>query len=381
MDHDHAIVSLYENSIPPFVNEALDRLYQRMHSSLAYHRIYGNISPGTSTYVARKNGEIVAVLLFFIEGGRACVLNEQLWIHPDEIERFSVHVFSTYQFVKIISFPAMEGRVDVLSFPYQQCLFTQDIVLNLPDTAQAYLTSLGKSTRSYVKRYLNKLKGSFPSLSCATYERGDITEQHIRDITALNRARMARRHKSSNIDEAESERMIRLARLCGLVTIVTIDGRVCAGTINYRFGENYFLQVVAHDPKYDEYGLGMLCCYLTICECIARKGNEYHFLWGRYEYKYRLLGLQRDLAHLVIYRSRLELLMNSGAALKLACKGYEYEAKDWMEHKARRMDNSSLFAKLAFYCLNWLKKRKRSITGLQARGDGEMEARVSIQKK
>ncbi len=366
MDHDCATVSLYENSIPPFVNEALDRLYQRMHSSVAYHTIYGNISSETKTYVAWKDEKIVAVLLFFIEGQRARVLNEQLQIDPVEIERFSLHVFNTYQSVRIISFPVIEGRIDTLSFPYQQSPCTQDIVLTLPDTAQAYLSGLGKSTRSYIKRYLNKLKSSFPSLTCVTYENGDISEQHIRDITALNRARMATRHKSSNIDDAELERMIRLARLCGLVTIVTINGRVCAGTINYRFGENYFLQVLAHDPEYDEFGLGTLCCYLTICECIARNGNEYHFLWGRYEYKYRLLGLQRDLAHLVIYRSRLDLLINGGAALKLAFRGVEYTAKDWAEHKARRMDASSLSARLAFYGLNGLKKWKRSISRLQA---------------
>lgn len=146
---------------------------------------------------------------------------------------------------------------------------------------------------------------------------------------------------------------------------MTIDGQVCAGTINYRVADNYFLQVVAHAPAYDDYGLGTLCCYLTICECIARRGDEYHFLWGRYEYKYRLLGVERDLSHLLIYRSRLHMALNGRTTLRHLYGGKMYELRDWMEQHARRIDDSSVFGAAAFHALNGMKKVKRSVDRLR----------------
>lgn len=94
-----------------------------------------------------------------------------------------------------------------------------------------------------------------------------------------------------------------------MLSLLRLDGRICAGTINFRAGDNYFLEVIAHDPAYNDYRLGTLCCYLTICECIAREGKEYHFLWGAHDYKFRLLGVQRELDHLTIYRSRRHALL------------------------------------------------------------------------
>lgn len=381
MDSGNITISLHPHSVPPFAEEAIDRLYQHMHSSVVYHSLYGNITTDTHTYVAQKNGDIVAVILFCIEDGKARVLNEQLRLDAQEVERFAEHVFNTWPSVQVVAFPVIENTVSSLSFPYQQSLCTQNIVLTMPESAQAYFDSLGKSTRNYIKRYQNKLKRNFPSLTCNTYGSDDASEQDIRAIIALNIARMANRYKSSYIDEAEAERIIRLVRRCGLVTVMKIDGRVCAGTINYRFGENYFLKVVAHDPAYDEYGLGTLCCYHTICACIAQRGREYHFLWGRYEYKFRLLGMQRDLSHLAIYRSRLHLLLNGRDALKLAYSGKMYRVKDWMELKMRRMDSSTLSGRLAFHGLNNLKKLKRSIARMRMHGHGDVAQPASLQKE
>src|SRR5207245_3753907 len=133
-------------------------------------------------------------------------------------------------------------------------------------------------------------------------------------------------------------------KMYGLVGVATVDGRVCAGVICSRSAANYFMHVIAHDPTYDEYRLGKLCCYLTICECINRGGKEFHFLWGRYEYKYRLLGVQRDLDHLTVYRSRAQFLLNGNLVLKNAYKGYGRQAKRWLLDPKRA---DSLIGKIA----------------------------------
>jgi hypothetical protein len=101
--------------------------------------------------------------------------------------------------------------------------------------------------------------------------------------------------------------------------------------------------------------LGTLCSYLTICECIARVGSEYHFLWGQYEYKYRLLGVQRDLDCLVVYRSRAHVVLCSDLALTIAVRGYLRAAKVWLRDRASSKD--SVVPRLA---LNVLRRMRNS---------------------
>lgn len=360
-------VCIYSDTVPQFVHEPLDRLYRHLHSSLAYHTTYGNLSKDTHTCVLKRGDELVAVMLFRFEGNRVCVINEQCSFPPKAIDAFSHHIFNHFPFTDLISFPVIESTPAILNHPFLHAKCTQDIVLTLPKSVDLYLAGLGKSTRAYIKRYFNKLRRCFPSASWVTCAGSEASEAHIRAIIELNRARMAGKYKASHIDDAEADRIVRLARQCGLVTVMTIDGKVCAGTINYRIVDHYFLQVVAHAPEYDEYGLGTLCCYVTICECIARQGCEYHFLWGRYEYKYRLLGVQRDLSHLLIYRSRLHLLLDGAAAIRHLWRGWAYEVKNWMEHRARRMDDSTVLRQAAFHCLNGLKKAKRSVDRVRMR--------------
>lgn len=358
-------IQMYTGAVPHSVHAPMDRLYRHLHASSAYHAVYGSVSSETRTCVLKRGDEVIAVILFRFEGERVRVINEQCAFPQEAIDAFSDYLFSHFPAVALISFPVVQQIPAALHHPFLHARCTHDIVLTLPGSEEEYLASLGKSTRTYIKRYLNKLKRCFPTAAWTTCEGKDASEADVRAIIELNHARMAEKYKDSYIDEAETARILRLVRQCGLVTVMTIDGRVCAGTINYRVADNYFLQVVAHAPAYDDYGLGTLCCYLTICACIARKGCEYHFLWGRYEYKYRLLGVQRDLSHLLIYRSRLHMALNGKTTLRHLYGARMYALHDWMEHSARRMDESSMLGTAAFHCLNGMKKIKRSVDRLR----------------
>jgi hypothetical protein len=332
--HDISI-SLFENSIPQSVEDDLEKLYQNLYSTLAHHRTYGDLSSGISTYVARRKGEPVAILLLRRDRDTVRVLNEQIRLEAQEVARFANYIFSTFNGVNIILFHAVEAKLERVGFPCQHFSCTEDIVLDLPPSTEAYRTRLGKSTRSYISRYLNKLRRDFPTLRHDVYTRDEVNEEHVRAIIAMNHARMADKHRLSYIDDAEAERILHFTRKFGMVSVVTIDGRLCAGTINFRIGDNYFLKVIAHDSAFNDYGLGTLCCYLTICECIARGGREYHFLWGRYEYKYRLLGVQRNLDHIALYRSRRYMVFNGRRALHNAVLGNALQVRSWLLQRAR----------------------------------------------
>jgi hypothetical protein len=350
-DKEGNIISCFENDVPEFIAADMTRLYGSLYSSLPQFHIYTD-GTDTSTYIVRKGGKPTTIFLFQHVDAGVTVVNEVIKVSEEEISRFSAYIFSAFPSVAFISFKAVQTSISRLSFPYQRSNYLEDIVLTLPSTIDQYFDSLGKHTRRNIRRQTKRINEVFPTFRFQVYEKGEVDAVIIRKIIDLNRARMAGKNKISAINEEESERLIRLAKECGLVGVVTIDGRICAGGINFRCGENYFLNVIAHDSAYDDYWMGILCCYLTICECIKRSGKEFHFLWGQYDYKYALMGVQRDLDNVAVYRSYFHLLRHSGHAFKMLSGGYRRRLQLWL-HRAKHRDN--LFSRIATAFLNGLR--------------------------
>lgn len=342
MDSNELEVAYYENEIPDFVALEMDRLYGNFFSSLTRLELGQGKPKGINTYVVRNNQEFVAIFLFIIKGRRAKVLNEVIRIDSDDIALFARHIFAAFKDVNVISFKAIETDIQKLRFLHQRTNYSEDIAMNLPATRQEYHASLGKNTRRNINRYTDKLKSSFPSFDYKVYEKDDVDEQQIRDIVALNRERMASKQKTSALDEQETQNIIKRTKSCGLVGIATINGKICAGAISYYTGDNYFLDVLAHDLTYNDYWVGILCCYMTICQCIARGGKEFHFLWGRYAYKFTLGATLRNLDYVVVYRSRLQFFLNVDFALKTALCGHLRKAKIWLNYKDSFLSNTLL---------------------------------------
>lgn len=332
---DAIVISCYENEIPAFVEAEMDRLYGNLYSSLVQLRVLGKLD-NVNTYAVRKGGVIITLFLFQIENRKVNVLNEVIKIEEEEVRRFANTIFAWFRSTTLIVFQSIQTDIQRLPTPYQRFNCLEDVVLTLPNTAEEYLASLGKSTRKTVQYYMNKLKRNFPSFRYDVYAKEAVNAQHIQDIIALNKARMTTKNKISIIDQALNKRIIALVEIFGHVGVATIDGRVCGGSIGYRVGANDFMGVSGHAAEYDDYRLGTLCCYLAICDCIARGGKECHFQWGQEEYKYRFLGVRRDLDKVVVYRSRMQLLLNIDTVLKTASRGYLRRAKLWLRDEKQR---------------------------------------------
>ncbi|MEO7579952.1 MAG: GNAT family N-acetyltransferase [Massilia sp.] len=332
-------VSCYENEIPSFVEHELDRLYGERYSSLAHFHIYGT-AERASTYVVRVGGEITTVLLYRRANQTVHVLNEGAAIDGRQAQEFADHVFAADAAAAAIVFEAVQTQTDDIRFPYQHFPCAEDTVLTLPDSVAGYTDSLGKSTRDNLKRYLSRVRRDFPSFHYATYDRQEANEQHIREIVRLNYGRMTTKNKIPSIDKVEEARIIETVRACGFVGIATVNGRFGAGFVTYRHGDSFSLRILAHDPAFDDYRLGLACCYLTICECIKQAGSKkINFGWGEYAYKYRLGGVRRQLSRLVIYRSRLGMLSCAPLAAKTVVRGHVYRAKQGMQAIAQQEDH------------------------------------------
>lgn len=323
----------YENEVPPFVESEVEQLYGNIFSCLREFRVYGWQGRETSTYIAQQEGRTKALFLFERRDGRVRVLNEAIRVGKEDLDRFSTYIFSQYRDVNVISFRAIETDVRALPFPYQRFNHLEDITLTLPSTPSEYHAMLGKNTRRNIKRYGDRLRKSFPDCRFEVFEKDAVPEHYIRALINFNRSRMANKNIASVIDEEETRRIVELTHACGLTGIMTIDGQVVAGAVSYHAGDNYFLNILAHDPRYDGYWVGFLCCYETILRCIERGGKEFHFLWGRYEYKFALGAVQRDLDNVTVYRSHLQFLLNGRLACREASSGYTRRAKVWLKYR------------------------------------------------
>jgi hypothetical protein len=305
----------YQGEIPQFVGAEIERLYGNLYTSLPHLSFEGRLG-GASTYVVREQGKLTTILLYEVDRNKVRVLNEVIDIGRSDIVRFSNYIFSELKQVDVICFRAIGTDIRPVPFKIQRLNYLEDMVIRLPKSEDDYASMLSTKTRSNVRRKMKSIMADHPSFEIRVVEKEDIEEAQIRELIAFNHARMSNKRKISTFAEAERQRLIDLTKGSGVMTLALIDGKICGGIINYRIGKNYFCLMVTHDPKYNEYSLGLLCNYRAICEAIRHGAMELHFLWGRYHYKYALMALPKELDLVVVYRSRFQFLLNVGVAAR-----------------------------------------------------------------
>jgi Acetyltransferase (GNAT) domain len=355
---DHCTISYYENTIPDFIEDELIRLYSHINSSLPYLK-NKFIHERISTYVSRENNITAVILLFKINGKKVVIINEMIHVSQTELLKFSNYVFFNFKNINHISFPLIQQQHYDIPFPSQQFDRSEDVVVTLPSTSAMYLQNLSIKTRRNIRYQLKKLMCDFPNFEYQTYQRSEINESHINKIMDLNKNRIEGKNIKYGIGVHERRSVYEQASLCGLVLIVTINGETCGGAINFRLGDSYFGHTIAHDSRFNAYGLGLLCAYLMICENIRLGGKKAHLSWGRYDYKYKLSGVPVEMSRLSIYRSTtfylsdfLTLLKNKFTTTRINLKISFFA----MEQK------KGMSGRLISKFISMLRKAKRSLT-------------------
>lgn len=332
-------VQVFGGAIPGFAEQHLDRLYGTLYSSLAYFRTCDTLE-GVHTYVARTNGEITAILLYRIDGVTIRVVNEGMRLSEHEVQRFCSHMFARHGTVAMIRFHAVQMQGSLRTYPRQRFLCAEDFIAALPPDEVGYLAALGSATRKNIRRHRNRLQRDFPGFEYRVVEKESVDEAHVRAIIELNRARMHQKNKSSFIDEEETLKILRLVRACGKVGVASIDGRIVGGAIVFHIGASFISKVNAHDAAYDDYRLGMLCCYLTVCAAIEHGCTRFHFGHGRYAYKTALLGAYQPFEQVLVYRSAASMAAHGRTVLRTAFDGYRMEGSRWILDRAERSEGA-----------------------------------------
>lgn len=344
-DPEKITISCFRNEIPTFIETELVQLYNTLHSSLPFFKVF-RTTDKVSSYVVWRDNRPITILLFRYGNGKIDVLNEMIELDQEEIHRFSRYVFLNFSEVNIISFKAVSANIHKFPFPLQKNNAKDTYVITLPETPEKYLASLGKNIRNTIKCQLRKIVRDYPSFTSRFYVGEEINEQHIRELIKLSESRISIKEADFTHDE---KRIMLLAKMCGFVHVLLIEGRVCGGTVNYCIGSNYFNELSARDLSYQAYGIGKLSLYLTICETIARSGKKYYLGGGRFEYKNKMLAVKQDMDRLEIYRSYGKLALHFDNVAHTAIEAYVRRLKVWLRQHDKYFFSRFIFSSFYFF--------------------------------
>lgn len=344
------------DTVPPSLEAELVRLYHHINSSLCHFAV-ARRARDAYAYVARRGEHPLAIFLFQREGRSIMVFNEMMQVAPEEIERFAKYVFSRFPSVARISFSKIGKDIGALSLPWQQYGNSEDIVVSLPETPDAYFSRLSAKTRYNIRHQMKAISAEFPGFSFETYENGAIAEQHVSGLIDLKKANMNEKRIKFGITPEETSWIIERAKTNGLLVVALLDGKVCGGSLSFSLGDHYFAHVNGYDNRFAKYSLGLLCCYLAVNEKIRRGAKEAHLSWGRNPYKFKLLGVPRAVANLDIYRSHIKYYRHFNRVLANALRDVVEKQKQMLLESEHR---SGLLPSLAGRIVKLIRRIKRS---------------------
>lgn len=333
--------SLYRDQVPAFAPELLARLYGSLYSVLPAMRAQEpHAAQGIFTYVCGDRSDRArqqdCLLMFRLEGRTVRVLNEGMQLSQACIERFCRYVFNLLPDVAQIDFHAIAplprlagGRIRAqLSWP---C--TEDIVIDLPKSTEAYMGQLGKATRKSIRKHLSRASRELEGFSHRVISGATLDAELVRQIVEFNHARMRQQGRESAIDESATQELIDLIRSKGEASLIVSGLRICAGTLACRIGDDIFSLVNAHDPAFDFLGLGNLCRHLMIMTAINTGARRFHLMGGNLAAKRATLATRQRLHHVSLYRSRLAMLSDLPDIVQHSGKACAFALHCWAENQ------------------------------------------------
>ena len=315
----------YDQQIPSFVETALDQRYGNLYSSMPQLGL--THLHDVSTYAEWSGPSIREIFLYRRERGRITIINQGMCIDGPAVQRFADAIFAHERGSYRLHFHSVQPT-DLQPLRRKVCLpISEDIVITLPDTQASYLATLGKSLRQSLRSRLSRTKG----LTHQIVPGSALDVELLEKIVGFNHARMASKQKHSAIDQAESTRLLRLARTRGMVGTIYIEGRLCAGSLVCRFGDDVFSLLNAHDPAMNHLGIGKLSRYLMILEAIRTGAQRFHLLGGYYSSKRPFGGQRVPLYGLMVYRSRLGMMLDSISLIRLLIRSLNYQIRTLLD--------------------------------------------------
>ena len=194
-----------------------------------------------------------------------------------------------------------------------------DLVLELPASAEEWRGSLGASTRRHLREYGNQLRRRHPDFALSALEGEAIDPAVVNQVFTWNAQRVRAKggHWFYDGEPAAAHRLWRLVGQGGVALRGECDGELAAVDLFAVVGHEGWGLMSGIDAACADVHLGLLMMAFTVAEAIGRGCTRLHMSWGNAEYK-RHLGARPVAIHRVsIFRSPTDRALYAGERLAL----------------------------------------------------------------
>ena len=293
--------TVYLHHVPDWAAAELPELYQSCYAVLDYFLVCAHTNDMSACVLEEPRH----VVVFAVDGSTVVVMNQLFEIDPESAIRVARSIFRAAPRVKRIRLTESRLDLDTLPMPTRVLGAASNMVLVLPSDVDKYLAGLSRGTRQKLRGYARRLEKAFPTHRFRILGPSEIDASFVHRIVEMNRQRMASKGWVSSYRDEDEIFLMERARRHGFATTITIDGRMVAGTLGSRAGNQIYLHLQAFDNDYADYHLGLVTLYLTVSACIEGGVRKLHLLWGKSDYKLRLGCVEEGVQDGCVYRSPL----------------------------------------------------------------------------
>ena len=302
-------------ALPGDTERRLESLYGTVFTTLDWLEVHEGVVPDGVVELAGP-----AHLIPFSRDGATVRLHlRTAAIAPAEVVRARDAVFRAFPAVRRV---LVETQASPRELPGPKVVrgWTDDMVVHLPATLDAYLASLGRSTRANLQAYERRLRRDHPDTRTAVFAAGERSRELFDVHLAWKRERFRRKGLSTYWDEHpdKAAQFVELLRRRGQAHLTTVAGRPAAVVFTFPAGAGVNLYAYAFDPAYEYYRLGLLAQYWVIAAAIAAGARRVNLLWGTVEYKRRLGAVPVRNTEVALYRRHADRLRFSDDAALVA---------------------------------------------------------------
>ncbi|MFT3752811.1 MAG: GNAT family N-acetyltransferase [Paludibacter sp.] len=288
------------NGLPIEYESFLLERYDSYITTCQYVQIYYPMHDINYMLVYDDNN-LIELMLFGNKGSTATCFNSLVNIEQDIVERFTIELFMQFPSIKKIQIIASYKSYDLnRSFLNFQ---SDDQILDLPGTVEDYYLELGAKTRKHIKQRKERLIKEFESVNFVVKYGEEIEKSVVDKIMQMSTKRMKSKGRKTERCEITVNNTYKFSQSYGCVAYIEVNGEIIAGCIASSLNKAVYAHVLAHDEAFFKYNPGDACIFFLIQTSIEKGMSVFHFLWGKMEYKRRLLAKSNLLYSYSVYRT------------------------------------------------------------------------------
>jgi hypothetical protein len=301
--------------VPDGAAEELPTLYNSVFSTAEWFAVGDKLEPTGACVLEDPHH----VILFHISGDTIEILNKEFAIGPRSAERLCRALFQAFPHARRIHlevlFPPWELRL-----PARTLYWSDHMVVDLPESEDDYMASLGKSTRRELRRNWRRLIEAHPTVTTQMLTFSDQPKACIDEMVAWKNRRFNARGEQTiwQTSPAASREFGELVRRRGRIRVMRVDGQAIAVTFLFPVGDTVYSFHSGFDPAYETFSLGSLETLGTVTDAIRTGHKHVSLLWGQEAHKRQFGAKPRRATRLSVFRRRTDRLYSLDEAWEVA---------------------------------------------------------------